>query len=138
MAKPRIYAQDTKVPVNKSHNDVHKELTAIGAERIGIMFGGDQGSIVVFQAGDVMYKITQPDLSDAIKNTDQAERAAWRAVFLLVKAKAVAIKQGISTVEQEFMANTVMPDGSTLIEHHRDIVEHNYSNDGPPRLTFMQ
>ncbi|MEM6625310.1 MAG: hypothetical protein AAF719_01275 [Pseudomonadota bacterium] len=134
----RTYAEDTKVPVTKSHNDIHKMLTSIGADRIGIMFGGDEGSIVVFQAGDVMYKFAQPPLAETIRNKEQAERAAWRALVLLIKAKTVAIQQGISTIEREFMADTVMPDGSTLVEHHKALVSHNYGEDGPPRLSFMQ
>jgi predicted NUDIX family NTP pyrophosphohydrolase len=132
----RVYAQDTQVPVNQSHNEIHKMLTALGATRIGIMFG-PEGSIIVFQVREVMYKFQQPPASENIRNKEQAERAAWRAMVLLIKAKKVAIEQGISSVEREFMADTVMPDGTTLIEHHEEVIKHNYK-DGPPRLTFMQ
>ena len=61
--------------------------------------------------------------------------AAWRAFVLLVKAKKVAIEQGISTVEREFFADTVMPGGSTLYDHHAELIAHNY-RDGVPRLGF--
>lgn len=132
----KVYAQDTKVPVTQSHNEIHKMLTAVGADQIGIMFSNGDGSIIVFRINDVMYRFSQPALDERIKNKEQAERAAWRAMVLLVKAKKVAIEQGISTVEREFMADTVMPDGKTLEHHHRQIIHHNYQS-GPPQLGFF-
>tara|TARA_B100000678_G_scaffold13657_2_gene10760 strand:- start:15246 stop:15656 length:411 start_codon:yes stop_codon:yes gene_type:complete len=131
----RVYAEDTKVPVQRSHQEIHKMLNDIGAYQIGILYAGEEGSMIVFKVNGVMYRFSQPDLSGRIKNPQQAERAAWRAMVLLTKAKVTAIKQGISTIEHEFMADTVMPDGSKLGQYHAQLIEHNYS-EGAPRLTW--
>lgn len=47
---------------------------------------------------------------------EQACRSLWRSLVLTVKAKLEACHVGISTVEREFMADLVMPDGRTLTE----------------------
>jgi hypothetical protein len=45
---------------------------------------------------------------------DQAVRARWRALLLIIKAKLEAIAGGISTLEREFLADVVMPDSQTV------------------------
>lgn len=45
---------------------------------------------------------------------DQSERERWRAVLLMLKAKLELVRIGISTVEREFMADLVLPNGSTV------------------------
>jgi len=48
---------------------------------------------------------------------DKAVCQKWRALVLAVKAKLEAIESGISTLEKEFLAFVVMPDGSQLGDH---------------------
>jgi len=45
---------------------------------------------------------------------DQACRVRWRGVVLLLKGKLEIVRLGISTVEREFMADLVLPNGRTL------------------------
>lgn len=45
---------------------------------------------------------------------EQACRAKWRALLLIVKAKLEAVAQGISTVEREFLADVVTINGQTV------------------------
>jgi hypothetical protein len=45
---------------------------------------------------------------------DAATRQRWRALVLVLKAKLESVASGISTLESEFLANVVMPDGRTL------------------------
>jgi hypothetical protein len=40
----------------------------------------------------------------------------WRSLLLRIKAKLEAIADGMTTVEEEFLANLMLPDGSTVIE----------------------
>ena len=47
----------------------------------------------------------------------QAIKQRWRALVLAVKAKLEAVEIGISTVEKEFMAFVMMPDGRQLSDH---------------------
>jgi hypothetical protein len=48
------------------------------------------------------------------KSAEAAERQRWRALVLVLKAKLEAVASGISTVDAEFMAAVVMPNGMTL------------------------
>ena len=50
-------------------------------------------------------------------NREQAVRQRWRALLLAIKAKLEAIECGISTIEEEFMAFVIMPDGKPLSSH---------------------
>lgn len=47
---------------------------------------------------------------------EQACRARWRALYLIIKAKLEAVEAGISTVEREFLYDIVLPDGRTAGE----------------------
>ena len=47
----------------------------------------------------------------------QAIKAKWRALYLIIKAKFVAIESGVSTLDNEFMANFVLKNGLTLSEY---------------------
>ncbi len=46
-----------------------------------------------------------------------AERQAWRALLLVIKATLEAVETGITSVEQEFLPNMVLPDNSTVGEN---------------------
>lgn len=46
----------------------------------------------------------------------QAVRQRWRSLVLMVKAKLVAIEDGITTVEKEFLSFIVLPEGITIGE----------------------
>lgn len=133
----RVYAQDTTVPTYKSQNEVRTMLSAMGADRFAL--AEYDGQVVMrFRVGSVMYQIERPDLPEIRgKSDEQRERAAWRALVLLVKAKRVAIEQGITTVEREFMADTVLPNGARLIDYHQELVSNSYA-DGPPQIGFYR
>lgn len=45
---------------------------------------------------------------------EAATRQRWRALVLVLKAKLEAVASGISTLDQEFLANVVMEDGRTI------------------------
>lgn len=133
------YATRTEVPVDRSQAEVRRMLTSLGAERMA-MFSAPEGDSVVFEVRETYYRITAPPIAPTLTKAAraQAERSAWRALVLLIKAKKVAIEGRITTLEREFMADTVMPDGKTLVEHRDAIVSHNYREGGPPRLGFSR
>lgn len=135
MSAKRVYAEDTSVPAYRSQNEVREMLRAIGADRFAIM--EVEGRVAMrFAVNGTLYQIERPAPPEIKGATaDQKERAAWRALVLLVKAKKVAIEQNITTVEREFMADTVLPNGARLIDYREQIIEHAYS-EGPPRLGF--
>ena len=130
----RRYAETTKVPVAQTKAEIEGMLLKIGADRIGMMETRSGEAYVVFETEAAMYKLSAPALDPNAKNLDQERRRVWRAMGLLVKAKMTAITEGISTVEREFLADAVMPDGSTMIEHAPRLIEQATSEHGPPRL----
>ncbi len=52
----------------------------------------------------------------ARKQHEQIARSRWRGLLLRTKAKLEAIQDGMSTVDAEFLAALVMPDGRTVGE----------------------
>ena len=63
-------------------------------------------------------------------------------LLLVIKAKLEAVASGISTIEKEFLADIVMPDGSTVNEWmrpqfalmlERDAMPKHFLLEGPPR-----
>jgi hypothetical protein len=131
----RRYAEDTKVPISRSHDTIRTELRKLKAEQVGIMEGADR-HYVVFLVNDIRYIITTPPLPKA-KDMEREHMRAWRSIVLLVKAKAVAISEGISTVEREFLANAVMPDGTTLADHSTRLIQQAYKEGGSPKTLLL-
>lgn len=70
----------------------------------------------------------------AEKLWEQACRQKWRALTLVIKAKLEAVEAGISTVEDEFLANTMMSDGQTVGEVIQPQIAENYKVGGAPSL----
>jgi hypothetical protein len=134
----RRYANDTEVPVDKSQSEVRKMLRELGADRIAVVDDIVQGSAVWFQIPPVAYIVRSPppksDMTEAQRS--KRTRSDWRAMVLLIKAKKIGIEQGITTVEREFLADAIMPDGSSLMDHAPAMIEGAYRDGGPPRLTF--
>lgn len=106
------YAKATKVVVQKSRVDIEGMLRKAKAERIVLMDEPSE-AIVMFMLAGRLIKIIVPI---APKASDQERRSRWRALHLIIKAKLEAVDQKITTVEQEFLPHTVMPDGKTVAE----------------------
>jgi len=71
---------------------------------------------------------------------EQACRARWRALLLTIKAKLEAAAIGISTIEDEFMAWTVMPGrhGRTVGELIQPQIAEAVANNKPTRLLLSE
>ena len=126
------YAKNTTVSPEKSQEEIKKILRRYGADRFGIMEEKDKGH-VMFEYNGLLIQMSVdfPDkeefsktesgkkrIDSAIETAfNQSIRQRWRALLLAIKAKLEAIESGISTIEQEFMAFVMMPDGRPLGEH---------------------
>lgn len=129
------YAADTSVTPERSRGEIERTLTRYGAS--GFMYGWDADRAVVgfVVAGrQVRFQVEMPDREDPKfkwsnhkpprRNTvnaqhaahEQAVRQRWRALNLVIKAKLEAIEAGISTFENEFLAQLVLPNGRTVGE----------------------
>jgi hypothetical protein len=66
---------------------------------------------------------------------DQALRQRWRAMALIIKAKLEAVEAGIRTLEMEFLADTLLPDGRTVGQWSAPQIERSYqTGQMPPAL----
>jgi hypothetical protein len=121
------YATTTSVPVERSRAEIEKLLQRFGAGRF--MSGWDDSTaFICFTMGKlgIRFELPLPDRSDPEfastpggrrrrdadaqhRAWEQACRARWRALLLVIKAKLEAVEVGISTVEREFLAWTVIP-----------------------------
>ena len=126
------YAQNTTVSPEKSQEEIKKTLRRYGADRFGIMEEKNKGH-VMFEYKGLLIQMTvnfpEKDLfavtetgkkrvDSAIETQfNQAIRQRWRALLLAIKAKLEAVEAGISTIEQEFLAFVMMPDGRNISEH---------------------
>lgn len=113
MSQNQRFAERTSVPVSTSQQEVRKRLKVAGADQIAV-FEASTHSAVAFRLADRMYRITIPTPSG--RNAAQEERRAWRLLLLLIKSKLEAVREGATTVEREFLADMLMPDGSTVGE----------------------
>jgi hypothetical protein len=129
------YAAQTEVSSERSRNEIEKTLKRYGATHF--MYGWQtEGAVVAFQMHQkaIKFLLPLPDRNsrefthtptkklprgekEAEAAYEQATRQRWRALSLCIKAKLEAVKSGITSFEQEFMAHFMMPDGKTLSEH---------------------
>lgn len=64
-------------------------------------------------------------------------RRRWRAQVLIAKAKLEMIGSGLSTIDAEFMAHLLLPDGRTMGETMIPQIEDMYETGDPPRLLLL-
>jgi hypothetical protein len=126
------FANSTTVSPEKSQQDIRETLRRYGATRFGVMEEADKAHVMFeFEKLQIQLTISLPSRKD-FETTDagrsrkssavteaynQAIRQRWRALLLAIKAKLEAIECGISTIEKEFMAFVIMPDGMSLGDH---------------------
>jgi hypothetical protein len=116
------YAEKTIVPVERTRGEIEATLKRYGATRF--LVGWDEHETRMgfeYAAYRFEFLMTAPKAEDLPKNTRnpqtalaKLERQRWRALLLVIKAKLEAVASGISTIEQEFLAHMVMPDGQIL------------------------
>lgn len=158
-APRRRYAEGTEVSVDKTHADIRKLLNAQrdpeGRKIVtGIAIGGtDQVGTLMFEMNRTLIRFTLPlpseaeftkrgavTLTPAMRRQaiEQRHRERWRALYLALKSKLVAIEAGIQTFEEEFLANVVIktPEGgfTTLGEAMTPQLEDARQRGDAPRL----
>ena len=122
------YAETTKVPISQTKAEMERLLIKHGATAFGIAQDGQTAS-VFFRLNDRMirFRVSVPE-------GPQRARSHWRALLLVIKAKLEAVATGIVTLEDEFLAQTVMGDGTTVGENIQPQIAENYRVGGAPRL----
>ena len=149
------YAENTSVSVEKTRAEIEKLIIKAGAAQF--VSGIERNRAVIGFTLDnrqIRFFLTFPDpQSDEFiytkakryKRTDdqayaaweQACRAKWRALYLIIKAKLEAVDSGITTIEREFLANIVLPDGKTAGEWMLPQIEDVYNTGKMPNMLPM-
>ncbi|HCB04269.1 MAG TPA: hypothetical protein DEQ43_08495 [Nocardioides bacterium] len=128
------YAQNTNVSSEASRNEIERTLRKFGATEFA--YGWQQGHAAVgfvISGRQVRFVLHMPDPNDrefthtptrrtprspgeAEKAYEQVVRQRWRALAAVIKAKLVAVQEGIVTIEEEFLAHFVLPSGATMAQ----------------------
>lgn len=111
-----MYAEKTRVPIEKTKGEIERTLMRYGADRFAYFTEADR-AIIVFEAHARRLRF---DLPLPVGNSDkdnQIRRSRWRALLLCIKAKLESVASKIETFEEAFLAHVVMPDGRTVAEH---------------------
>jgi hypothetical protein len=125
------YASGTSVPSDRTRVEIERTLQRFGATSFAYAWEDDT-AMIGFKIAGRMVRMTLPlpDMNDptirltpAGRNRTETqvkeawageERRRWRALLLVIKAKLTAVQDGISTIEREFMADVILPDGQTV------------------------
>lgn len=115
-SRRRMYAEDTKVPVERSRMEIEHLLAKAGADQF--LSGWEhEKAMIGFRISGRYVRMYLPLEAKARQNPDQVARSRWRALGLVLKAKLEAVNVGIVTLEEEFLAHIVMPDNRTIGSH---------------------
>ena len=130
------YATDTNVSSESSRAEIERTLSRYGAKQFMYGWGEHEGrdvAVVGFQAHgrQVRFHLAMPDPQSRefthtparqtrrdekgrLEAYEQATRQRWRALALTIKALLEAVEVGILNFEQAFLANIMLPDGSSV------------------------
>lgn len=140
------YAEKTNVPIGRSQDEIRKIISKHGAN--GFVFG-EQGTVAVIgfelKGKRIKFILPMPELPSksatqaSIKTYEQLCRSKWRVLVLTIKAKLEAVENGVTTLEQEFMAHIVLPNGETVGQFMIPQIESAYKNGKmPPLLEYTE
>lgn len=131
------YAENTVVKVEKTQAEIVSLLKRYKADSHGFAMEGRVAK-VMFRFGDirVLFTMFVPTADDPKfrnaktwksdkrqEKADQEERRLWRSLLLVIKAKLESVDSGIETLEEAFLAQTVLPNGETLAMFHREFLK---------------
>lgn len=150
------YAKGTTVSVARSRAEIEALLERYGADQFASGWEAGRAMIAFRVGGTLAVRMELPipsrdeprfrrsnhrpprRLSEAQAEAawEAEKRRLWRSLALLVKAKLEAVESGISTVEREFLADVVVPNGQTVGEWLRPQIAEYVEGGGamPPLL----
>jgi hypothetical protein len=110
------YAYNTKVPVSRSVQNIIRLLERFGATDY-IQGHSDGRTQILFKYEKLAVRIRVPN-TDGEGNpvSDHEEARLWRCAEMLVKAKLVAIEEGIEVFESAFLSDIMTETGETVAE----------------------
>jgi hypothetical protein len=147
------FAENTTVSTEASRMEIERTLRRYQADAFAYATEGRKATILFRLRGrHIRFAMTLPDREDKSfteysqgrsvfrraeseidKRWEQACRQKWRALALVIKAKLEAVAAGITSVEDEFLAATVLPSGQTVGEWAAPEIEEAYRIGKMPR-----
>jgi hypothetical protein len=134
------FAEETRVPIAKTREEIEAMVLRSGGGHYST-YNHDDKAAIMFEIGSRRIRLILPlplpsdhafneyglggkskynsrDTTPAERERkwDQAKRQRWRALYLVLKAKLEAVAVGIATLEDEFLAYTVLPSQQTVGE----------------------
>jgi hypothetical protein len=131
----RRYAQGTEVSAAQTRVEIEGTVRRFGAKsftlhvedaraRIGFEINGRRIAFELPFPGvnSKQFKAIRSHISTEDK-LERLERESWRSLALLIKAKLAAVEAGIVTVEDEFLAQTIVPNQSGGVTTVSDLMK---------------
>lgn len=119
------FAATTKVPVDQTRNEIERVLARYGANKFAY-FSESGRAIILFEAHSRRIRFDLPVPEGESDKDAQARRQKWRALLLCIKAKLESVESKIESFEEAFLAHVVMPDGITVGQHTKPLIEQTY------------
>jgi hypothetical protein len=140
--KPRLFAQNTKVPVVQTRAEIERLLGRHKAAQFGTAVDYQiLKARVQFRLHDriVRFVIDLPDPKKygRAERLEQQERQKWRALLLVIKAKLEAVENAIASFEEEFLGYIVMPNDQTMAELAKPLIAGAYSTGRLPSQLLL-
>lgn len=145
------YAENTKVSVSRSQEEIRKILSKYKASAMAFAESKEK-AMIQFEMNGKRVKFVLPLPVHGVekikvrnyltlaneKQIEQMKRSKWRSLSLAIKAKLECVDAGITTLEQEFMAHILLPNGSTVGDVVMPEIEASYSSKQMPPLLGMR
>jgi hypothetical protein len=125
----RRFAEDTKVPVSQSLNEIQKTVSRYGGEQFLQAIAEDRVIVGFTKEGRMVRFQVPQDPKDPQNN-----RRLCRALLLVLKAKLEAVTSGVAIFEDEFLANIVLPTGALVASEIRPALAAAYEGREMPAL----
>lgn len=135
--KKRRYAADTKIPAKQTRLDIEDLLHKNGAT--DVEFGSLKSQSVARVAFIIAPVTGGPTRGIRVvlplpdDETEQELNGRWRALLLLIRSKLVAISEGITELDDAFMADIVLPNGATMRETYGPQIQAAYASGKMPK-----
>jgi len=135
------YAENTKVPVERSKVEIERTLKRYGIEEF--FYGTSprgEGIGFKYNGRTIRFGIPRPNRKKFRDNQvgeadyKRAIRQQWRILLLALKAKLELVDIGLTTFEDEFLAQTCLQGGQTVSEALQPQIEKMLDTGEVPKL----
>lgn len=139
-----MYAEKTSVPIDRSQAEIKKILLKYGGTSFAFAESRTDSMLMFeIQGRRIVFRLPMPNppsnnaTQASVKTYEQLCRSKWRALVLAIKAKLECVSSGITTIEQEFMAHIMLPNGKTVSDVVLPEIQSAYNTGKMPPLLGM-